>query len=378
MVLVNFLILHTLVSMGSFIIHEFWVKWIWRVSIVLAAVPVHAASSPDEILLKDYAPRSIFRIPETRVEKARYPTVDVHSHDYARTDAEITRWVETMDAVGIERTIILSGSTGRKFDETMGRYGKHAGRFEVWCGIDYSGFQDPGFGPAATAELERCFRAGARGIGELSDKGRGLGATSNALGMHIDDPRMDPILRKCAELKMPVNIHVGEDRWMYEPMNKTNDGLMNAWKWKVVTGPGILGHDEVLDSLEAAVKKHSDTLFVACHLANCCSDLNRLGVLLDRYPNLRADIGARYSELSPIPRFVKQFFTRYQDRILYGTDMTQDAEMYRETFRLLETADEHFYLVYFRNYHWPMYGFDLPDKILKKIYHDNVGLLFKR
>ena len=378
MVLVKLLILLTLVFMCSFIIHEFWVKWLWRVSIVLAAVSVHAASSPDEILLKDYAPRSIFRIPETRVEKARYPIVDVHSHDYARTDAEITRWVETMDAVGIKRTLILSGATGKKFDEMIARYGKHPSRFEIWCGIDYSGFENPGFGPAAAAELERCFRAGARGVGELSDKGRGLGSTSNVLGMHIDDPRMDPILRKCAELKMPVNIHVGEDRWMYEPMDKTNDGLMNAWKWKVVSGSGILGHDEVVDTLEAAVKKHPGTLFVACHLANCCSDLNRLGVMLDRYPNLYADIGARYAELSPIPRFVKQFFTRYQDRILYGTDMGPDAEMYRETFRLLETADEHFYLIYFRNYHWPMYGFDLPDTVLKKIYHDNAGLLFKK
>jgi predicted TIM-barrel fold metal-dependent hydrolase len=360
------------------IVHRFCLRGVCSVSLVLAIVPVHAATSPDEMLLKDYKPHSIFKIPESRVEKARYPIVDVHQHDYARSDAEVARWVETMDAVGIERTIILSGATGKKFDETMARYGKHPSRFEVWCGIDYSGFQDPGFGPAATAELERCFRGGAKGVGELSDKGRGLGATSNVLGMHIDDPRMDPILRKCSELKMPVNIHVGEDRWMYEPMDKTNDGLMNAWKWKVATGPGILGHDEVVDSLEAAVKKHPGTLFVACHLANCCSDLSRLGVMLDRYPNLHADIGARYAELSPIPRFVKQFFTRYQDRILYGTDMSPDAEMYRETFRLLETADEHFYLVYFRHYHWPMYGFDLPDTVLKKIYRENAGMIFKK
>lgn len=378
MVLANFLNPLTLVIMWLSFIYRYCLKGLRSISPVLALASVHAASSPDEILLKDYTPRSIFKIPESRVEKARYPIVDVHSHDYARSDAEIKRWVEAMNAVGIERTIILSGATGQRFDETLTRYGKYPDRFEVWCGIDYSGFRDPGFGPAATAELERCFRAGARGVGELSDKGRGLGATSNVLGMHIDDTRMDPILQKCAELKMPVNIHVGEDRWMYEPMDKFNDGLMNAWKWKIVTGPGILGHDEVVDSLEAAVKKHPRTLFVACHLANCCSDLNRLGIMLDRYPNLHADIGARYSELSPIPRFVKEFFTRYQDRILYGTDMGTDAEMYRETFRLLESADEHFYLVHFRNYHWPMYAFDLPDEVLKKIYRDNALRVFKK
>ena len=330
-----------------------------------------AAQTPDEILLKNYKPRSIFKIPETRVERARYPAIDVHSHDYAPTAADVDRWVHTMDAVGLERTIILSGSTGARFDSTVAKYGKHPERFSVWCGIDYRGLNQPGFGPAAVAELERCHKAGAKGVGELSDKGRGLGATSNVPGIHIDDPRMDSILEKCAELRMPVNIHVGEDRWMYEPMDATNDGLMNAWKWRLTNAPGVLPHDEGVDALERAVKKHPRTTFIACHLANCCSDLNRLGAMLDKYPNLHADIGARFAELSPIPRTVSQFFQRYQDRLFYGTDMNPEAEMYRVTFRLLETADEHFYPAYFRKYHWPMHAWALPDDVLKKIYRDN-------
>jgi len=338
---------------------------------VISACRLDAQSVPDQILLKDYKPKSIFRIPETRVEKARYAVIDVHSHDYAPTEANVQRWMQTMDAVGLERTIILSGATKGRFDQVMAKFGKYPKRFSVWCGIDYSGFDQPGFGPAAIAELERCHQAGATGIGELSDKGRGFGATTNKLGMHIDDARMDPILAKCAELKMPVNIHVGEDRWMYEPMDETNDGLMNAWKWQVKSGPGVLMHAEVVDSLERAVKKHPRTTFIACHLANCCSDLNRIGGMLDRYPNLYIDIGARFAELSPIPRTVSAFFTLYQDRILYGTDMNPDPEMYRVTFRLLETADEHFYPAYFRKYHWPMHAWGLPDGVLKKIYREN-------
>jgi predicted TIM-barrel fold metal-dependent hydrolase len=173
-----------------------------------------AQTPPEEILLKDYKPQSIFKIPETRVEKARYAVIDVHSHDYAPTDADVDRWVRTMDEVGLEKTVILSGSTRAKFDIVVAKYGKHPKRFAVWCGIDYTGFNQPGFGPAAMVELQRCHKAGATGVGELSDKGRGLGATTNTPGMHIDDPRMDPILEKCAVLRMPVNIHVGEDKWM--------------------------------------------------------------------------------------------------------------------------------------------------------------------
>jgi uncharacterized protein len=143
------------------------------------------------------------------------------------------------------------------------------------------------------------------------------------------------------------------------------------------TRPGVLQHDSVVDTLERAVKKHPRTIFIACHLANCCSDLNRLGAMLDKYSNLYADIGARFAELSPIPRTVSQFFQRYQDRLLYGTDMNPEAEMYRVTFRLLETADEHFYPAYFRKYHWPMHAWALPDGVLRKIYRENALKLFQ-
>jgi predicted TIM-barrel fold metal-dependent hydrolase len=330
-----------------------------------------AQTTPDQLLLKDYRPKSIFKLPETRPQKARYPAIDVHSHDYARSPEAIARWVKTMDEVGVQKTVILSGATGQKFDEILARYSRHPGRFEVWCGFDYTGFDQPGYGPAAVAELERCYRAGAKGVGELSDKGRGLGGSTNRPGMHLDDPRLDTLLERCADLHLPINIHVGEDKWMYEPMDATNDGLMNAWKWRVPNEPAVLQHEEVVDTLERAVKRHPRTLFVACHLANCCSDLNRLGKMLDQYPNLYADIGARFAELAPIPRFVRQFFQRYQDRVLYGTDMDPEPEMFRITFRLLETADEHFYPPIFAKYHWPWHGFELPDTVLERIYAGN-------
>ena len=117
-------------------------------------------TAPDQVLLRNYHPQSIYKIPDTRVEKARYPIIDVHSHNYARTESEVERWVATMDQVGVEKTTILSGSTGSKFDEVLTRYEKQPKRFDVWCGFDYTGFDQPGYGPAAVRELERCRRLG--------------------------------------------------------------------------------------------------------------------------------------------------------------------------------------------------------------------------
>jgi predicted TIM-barrel fold metal-dependent hydrolase len=190
--------------------------------------------------------------------------------------------------------------------------------------------------------------------------------------MHIDDPRMKPLLEKCGELGMPVSIHVADPYWMYLPTDKHNDGLMNAFKWKIDTSNDtILLHQELVNTLENAVKDNPNTTFIACHLANCSYDLSILGRLLDSYSNLYAEIGARYAELSPIPRHANTFFEKYQDRLLYGTDMGMEASMYQATFRILESNDEHFYLKDRFSYHWPLYGLGLSDSVLKKLYRDN-------
>ncbi|MDZ7261561.1 MAG: amidohydrolase [candidate division KSB1 bacterium] len=333
---------------------------------------------PEKLLLKDYRPKSIYKVPTTYIQKAKYPVIDIHSHPYAKTSEEIAQWVKNMDEVGIEKTIILTQTVGATFDSIYAEYAKYPGRFEVWCGFDYTGYDKPGFGPAAVAELERCVRVGAKGVGELGDKGKGLFyCPTKAWGMHPDDPRMDPLFEKCAELGLPVSLHVADPIWMYEPMDSTNDGLMNALEWRLDNQPDIVGHAGMIDILERTIKRHPKTIFIACHFANLSYNLTKLGELFDKYPNLYADISARYAETAPIPRFVAKFYEKYQARLLYGTDMGFDTDMYRITFRILESTDEHFYEIDQFGYHWALNGFGLSDKILKKVYRDNALKVLK-
>ena len=130
--------------------------------------------------------------------------------------------------------------------------------------------------------------------------------------------------------------------------------------------------------LGRGLKKHPRVKFIACHVANTCYDLSIIGRLFDKYPNLYGDIGARFGELAPIPRRVAQFFDQYQDRILYGTDMGIDVEMYRTTFRLLESHDEHYYPERINSYHWAWHGFGLSDPVLKKLYGENARRILKK
>ena len=369
-----------------------------------AAAP---ADTPDKFLLKDFRPESVYRVPKSHIAKAKFPLVDVHCHGFQAD--QVDAMVRLMDAVGLEKTVIFTGAgTADRFAEVAKPYAKYPTRFDPWCLFDMTGANDPGFGPAAVKALEACHAAGAVGVGELSDKGwgfrsrpagaaaagtgaagaggagaRGGGAARGGVpqtpGPHPDDARIDPLWDRCAQLGMPVNMHVSDPIWSYQPMDLKNDGLMNAYTWRIDDKqPGILGHNGLIESLEGAVRKHPRTVFIACHLANLDYDLTRLGGMFDRNPNLYGDISARFAELAPIPRFYNEFCRKYSDRVLYGTDNTYRQDMFSATFRLLETNDEHFYEDFFRTYHWPFYGAGLPDNVLKKIYRDNAIAVFAR
>ncbi|MEQ8471978.1 MAG: amidohydrolase family protein [Marinoscillum sp.] len=334
---------------------------------------ISLAQVGDTLLLKDYQPVSIYKIPITFVEKAEWPVIDMHSHPYASNKPELEEWVQNMDKYGIEKTILLTYTTGNEFDSLVQAYSIYADRFDLWCGIDYTGYDQPGWSQKAIQELERCHKNGAKGVGELGDKGLGLlySKPTPAYGIHIDDPRLEPILKKCGELSMPVNIHIAEPKWMYEPIDHHNDGLMNADKWQIDHTKNPISHQELINTLERAVAKNPETTFIACHFANCSYDLSIIGKLLSKYDNLYADISARYGETATIPRYMKLFYETHQEKLLFGTDMGYDSEMYQIVFRILETEDEHFYKQDYFNYHWPLHGFGLGKPVLKKLYYEN-------
>ncbi|MGH9434739.1 MAG: amidohydrolase family protein [Terriglobia bacterium] len=376
--------------------------------------PKPASGSPPTILLNGYAPQSIYRIPVTIVKKAKYPIYDAHCH--GRGPLSARKMVEIMDEVGVERSLVFSGaSTVEHFKAINRQYAEFPDRFDMWClfNMDHFGQQD--FEKTALKSLEECHRAGARGVGEIHDKGRGFiwqyaskrprsGIATEALnggptytrgpmppnrkaphGPHPDDPRLDALWDRAGQLGMPVSIHVSDPIWAYQPMDYTNDGLMNGWTWRIVLEPGMYDHNQLVNSLDVTSGRHPKTTFIACHLCNLSCDLGRLGKMLDRHPNLYADIAARFAETATIPRFTRQFLMKYPDRVVYGTDVWYSQPFFRTTFRLLETDDEHFYergmvdtANFNFNYHWTLNGFDLPNDLLKNIYHDNAVNIFKK
>jgi predicted TIM-barrel fold metal-dependent hydrolase len=118
------------------------------------------------------------------------------------------------------------------------------------------------------------------------------------------------------------------------------------------------------------IAKHPNTTWVLAHFSWYGNDLAKLGRIFDEHPNVLAEAGAILYDLGRQPRFARDFFIKYQDRVLFGKDSFAPDE-YPYYWRVFETADEYF--DYYRDYHafWKLYGMDLPDEVLRKLYYGN-------
>lgn len=336
---------------------------------------VSAGPGPmDTVLVKDYAPRSSVVTKETFVPMAKYPVIDCHIHVLSKTPEEVAEWVRTMDEVGIEKSMVLTEETGAAFDALVELLPKaYPGRFMLYCGIDMTDIDKPDYSERAVGELIRCHDKGAVGVGELSDKGFGF-MNSTKTGekrLHPNDMRLDAFWEKCAELKMPVNLHVADHPSCWTPLDVYQERTPDYQHFNQF-GKDIPSFDELITIRNQTIEKHPSTIFIACHLGNQGHDLEKLSLELDRYPNLYLDTSARDYEMGRTPRSSAKFLAKYKDRILFGTDQSRDKSMYQIHWRLLETADE--YIV--GRVGWRYYGLELPEPVLKALYRDTAKRVF--
>ncbi len=337
----------------------------------------------------EYDPPSTLVVPANEVARAKYPFVDVHNHQFQMADQSLNELVEEMDKLNMAVMVNLSGRGFKRIEEEDGsvrfelqdsEYLKRAvenvrensaGRFVVFTNVSFEGLDEPSWLQRTLGQLEIDVNNGAQGLKIY--KNLGLTAKdSNGARIATNDPRLDPLWAKCGELGIPVLIHTGEPAPFWQPKDGNNERLL-----ELIERPERYRDPQEYPSWEtimaeqhAVFRAHPETTFINAHLGWLGTDLARLGELLDELPNVNTEIGAVLAELGRQPRFARQWLIEYQDRVLFGKDSWRPEEYY-VYFRVLETADDYF--DYYRRRHafWKMYGLDLPDEVLRKIYYQN-------
>ena len=358
------------------------------------------------LALADYEPKSMLQVHETHVDRARFPVIDVHTHitvsaksengvelspdrKYLGTPEEL---LAVMDRKNLRTMVNLTGGYDAGLVETIGRYDKaYPGRFITLTEPCYSKFLEPDYPRIQAEEIQRAHKAGAKGLKILKTLGLYLreNITSGKL-VKIDDPRFDPMWDACGQLNMPVAIHISDPVAFFTPTDRYNERyeeLNNHPDWS------FYDHDfpsnaELIEARNRMFARHPKTQFIALHVGNFSENLANVSENLDRFPNISVDIAARIGELGRQPRTSRRFFDKYQDRILFGTDATPHGDefpqqvfndkLYEIYFRFLETADEYFDYAPAKvppQGRWQIYGIELPESILHKVYNQNAARL---
>ena len=323
----------------------------------------------------DYRPRNTVVNEAHTAQKAKFPVVDLHGHprNLIDTPAGLTELTRAMDALNVQVMIAADGVSGERLTRVLDviKASPQRDRVRVLTGISFANV-GPGWAEKAIAQLEADVKAGAGGVGEIS-KSLGL-TTRKADGtlLAIDDPALDPIWAACARLNIPVFIHTADPAEFFQPIDFKNErwlelALFTDRRYQDERYPRF---EALMTQRDRVFLKHPKTQFIAAHLGWHGNDLGRLSRMLDKMPNVTTEIGAVLYELGRQPRAAREFLIKYQDRVLFGKDAWEPSE-YPTFWRVLESRDEYF--DYYRDYHafWKMYGLDLPDEVLKKIYYQN-------
>jgi uncharacterized protein len=333
-----------------------------------------APESPPPSIL-DYRPRSTLITTEHHVPTPKFPVIDFHGHPPGLDGSAegLAALGAAMDSIGIRVMIAASNMSGERLRDVVTAVRASPAmrdRVRVFTGID---FRDvgPGWAQRAVSRLEADVAAGAVGIGEISKSFGQSIRKADGSRLRIDDPDLDPIWEAAARLGVPVFIHTADPQEFYREFDYTNERWLELALFpNRRIGPDNPSFEQLARERDNLFRRHPNTTFVMAHLGWQGNDLATLGRLLDELPNLHTEVGAVLYDIGRQPRAARDFFIRYQDRILFGKDSFQPGE-YPYFWRVFETQDDYF--DYYRPYHafWKLYGIDLPDEVLKKVYYRN-------
>ncbi len=324
----------------------------------------------------DYRPRSTLKAPAHSVPKAKYPAIDFHGHPTSQLGSaeELVQLGAALDEINVRLIVAANNVTGESLKKQVALVQASAAmkdRVRFLTGIDLRNV-GPGWAERAVGQLEADVAAGAVGIGEV---GKGFGLSSKKADgsrLALNDSALDPIFETAARLKLPVFIHTADPEEFWQPIDYQNErwlelALFSSRRYSPDEFPAF---EQLMTERDNLLRRHPKTTFVIAHMGWHANDLGRLGKLMEELPNVHTEVGAVLYDIGRQPRAAHDFFVKFQDRILFGKDSFQPEE-YPYYWRVFETRDDYF--DYYRPYHatWKLYGIDLPDAVLKKVYFAN-------
>jgi hypothetical protein len=254
------------------------------------------------------------------------------------------------------------------------------------------GSNAPGWAAATTARIDRAVAQGASGVKVWKNIGMSLRAADGSMVM-VDDARFALVFDHLAGRGIPLLGHQGEPRNCWLPLaqmtvNNDRQYFKEHPQYHMALHPELPSYEAQMAARDRMLAQHPRMKFVGMHLASLEWDVDEIGRFLDSHPTAVVDMAARIGQLQyqsqRDPDKVRRFFYRYQDRLLYGTDLTQEpgakaSDFMREAksvwlshWRYFNTGDAQTVPELDK----PVRGLALPREIIDKLYAANVRRVY--
>lgn len=260
----------------------------------------------------------------------------------------------------------------------------HPEQFDYLTTFTMQGWDEPDWQEKTTAHLKNAFEKGAIGVKVWKNIGMEFKDKNDNFVM-IDDSKFDPIFDFIESEGKTLTGHIGEPKDCWLPLDKMMASSNREYykeypEYHMYLHPELPSYEDHIKAYEHVLEKHPNSRYVACHLASIEWSMKELAMRLDRFPNMAVDLAARIDDLQLLEREpVRRFFMEYQDRILYGTDLSIKQEHDPKTFTAHMNNGWMQDWIYFSTdsvmtipgIEKPVRGLNLPVPVLKKIYRVN-------
>jgi predicted TIM-barrel fold metal-dependent hydrolase len=310
--------------------------------------------------------------------------IDAHVHFFAEAKP-VLEVLDRLNVTGVNICVVDRYDPGYETappqHEMARRLARASGGRLPWiAALDDGMFASPGFARRAIADLERALGEGALGVKIYKSMGMELRRSDGAYVLP-DDPVFEPIFAALARRGTTVYAHLAEPIAAWQPLDPQSPDYgyyKNNPAWYVHGRSGVPSKDTILAARDRLLEKSPRLRLVGCHLGSMEEDVDDIARRLDRYPNFAVDTAARVVHLMRQPREkVRAFLIRYQDRVLYGTDIGilpgEDAvkvarkleERYARDWAYFATAHE------VEDEGHAVTGLALPPPVLRKLFREN-------
>jgi predicted TIM-barrel fold metal-dependent hydrolase len=276
---------------------------------------------------------------------------------------------------------------------------QYPGRMAYATTFSLQGFNEEGWQQQTIAYLKESFAKGAIAVKVHKNIGMELQDKNGRLVM-IDDPRLDPVLDYLAQRRIPLIGHLGEHKNSWLPLEKmtvkgNRDYARAHPQHHMYLHPDRPSYEHYIGVRDHMLEKHPDLIFIGAHLGSLEWSVQELAKRLDKFPNMAVDMAERISHLQyqalTERQKVRDFFIKYQDRLIYGTDLRSTAQDIVDS-GITKPADmrKHAHAVWLR--HWRFFttdekmrvpkvdgefqGLQLPRQVVDKIYRRNAEKWF--